>query len=303
MTKTKFILSGLMIFFIVLATASFIFPFYRADISGLLGDTRVDGSLIATGIGFLFGLQAITTGYFETKFNASNPLYVRPNTLYLVVGILVIILLALAILLICLKRKDSVLYHILNLGVGISGVVLMFITIFSLNISNTGLLGELEGYETLLQTEGLSYGSILLAVCLGFYGFIGIAITVISFVTYRVMMNNSRRRTYAGPLIEQEKKPALGYGASKLLENKFMGKLIGFFKKDDENEETPMIEEQNNEETPTQEVKEEPHKEKTLQEKLADIERMRANGQISDEDYKKYRQAIVDKHYNSKYKN
>ena len=67
MTKTKYVLTGLMIFFGILFLGGFFLPFYSANIVGSLGSQSVNGSLTASGIGFILGLSAIKTGYFETK--------------------------------------------------------------------------------------------------------------------------------------------------------------------------------------------------------------------------------------------
>lgn len=297
MTKTKYVLTGLMIFFGILFLGGFFLPFYSANIVGSLGSQNVNGSLSASGIGFIFGLSAIKTGYFVEK-----NIFVQQNILFMVIGILAIALLVLAIISICLKHKDSVMYHFLNLAAGIIGIVSMFLLIFSLKISNISLKGELVGYESLIQNEGLAYGALISIVGSGIYGVLALVLTFLSFFGYRIAAKLSKRKGYAGPLIEEEKKLKLGFNGSKLLENKYVGKLLGFFKKEDK-EEVPSLE--NNEEVKEDDLKEEevkPNKEKSLQEKLADLEKLHNNHQISDAEYKKFRQALVEKHYADKNK-
>lgn len=299
MTKTKYVLTGLMIFFGILFLGGFFLPFYSANIVGSLGSQSVNGSLTASGIGFILGLSAIKTGYFETK-----NIFVQQNILFMVIGILAVILLVLAIVSIALKHKDSVMYHFLNLIAGIIGVTSMFLLIFSLQISNISLRGELVGYEHLIQSEGLAYGSLISIFGSGIYGLLALVLTFISFFGYRIARKFNKRKGYAGPLIEEEKKLKLGFNGSKLLENKYIGKFIGFFKKEDK-EEVPSLEEKN-EETNTEEIKKEEEnkttKEKSLQEKLADLDKLHNNHQISDAEYKKFRQALVEKHYADKNK-
>ncbi len=297
MTKTKYVLTGLMIFFGILFLGGFFLPFYSANIVGSLGSQNVNGSLSASGIGFIFGLSAIKTGYFVEK-----NIFVQQSILFMVIGILAIALLVLAIISICLKHKDSVMYHFLNLAAGIIGIVSMFLLIFSLKISNISLKGELVGYESLIQNEGLAYGALISIVGSGIYGVLALVLTFLSFFGYRIAAKLNKRKGYAGPLIEEEKKLKLGFNGSKLLENKYVGKLLGFFKKEDK-EEVPSLE--NNEEVKEDDIKEEevkPNKEKSLQEKLADLEKLHNNHQISDAEYKKFRQALVEKHYADKNK-
>lgn len=292
MTKTKYVLTGLMIFFGILFLGGFFLPFYSANIVGSLGSHNVAGSLTASGIGFIFGLSAIKTGYFVNK-----NIFVQQNILFMISGVLALILLVLAIVSICLKHKDSVIYHFLNLVAGIIGVVSMFLLIFSLKISNISLKGELVGYESLIQNEGLAYGALISIVGSGIYGVLALVLAFLSFFGYRIAAKLNKRKGYAGPLIEEEKKLKLGFNGSKLLENKYVGKLLGFLKKEDK-EEVPSLE--NNEETKIDDIKEEeakPNKEKSLQEKLADLEKLHNNHQISDAEYKKFRQALVEKHY------
>lgn len=292
MTKTKYVLTGLMIFFGILFLGGFFLPFYSANIVGSLGSHNVTGSLTASGIGFIFGLSAIKTGYFVNK-----NIFVQQNILFMISGVLALILLVLAIVSICLKHKDSVIYHFLNLVAGIIGVVSMFLLIFSLKISNISLKGELVGYESLIQNEGLAYGALISIVGSGIYGVLALVLTFLSFFGYRIAAKLNKRKGYSGPLIEEEKKLKLGFNGSKLLENKYVGKLLGFLKKEDK-EEVPSLE--NNEETKIDDIKEEeakPNKEKSLQEKLADLEKLHNNHQISDAEYKKFRQALVEKHY------
>lgn len=308
MTKTKYVLNGLMIFFGILFLVGFLLPFYRADISGSLGNTLVNGSLSASGIAFLFGLPSINSGYFLDKFDSSNPLYVRPQILFLIIAILGVILLILSIISISLKEKSSVSYHLINLTSGIVGITSMFLLIFSLKISNISLANspEFEGYESFVQAEGLSYGAIISIFGFALYGLLALVLTSLSFFGYQIARKLAKKKGYAGPLIEEEKKDALPYHASKLLENKFMGKLLGFFKKDDE--EGFTSEDESNNLNENNDIKEEintsnnKNREKSLSEKLADLEKLHNAHQISDADYKKFRKGIIDKHYSDKNK-
>lgn len=286
----KYILGGIILLLLIGAGIGFLLPFYTANFNGYYGDYQLIGTVSITGIAMVFGLSASVSGEFVNKTYTTIP---QIPTILIFVLLCAAFLLALIAL--CFKNKDSFPYAFLNAGVGILSLFATLFTFLNHLITGISLSSETPGF----RSESLGYGAIISGFS---FGIIAILEVILVFVTMFVL---SHQHHEAGDFVDP----------SGELEYKYASKdhYVGY--NDPAKDRRYQIEEQKVEEVkkPSSHLhssidifaSEEPVKKESVdpfknadpslsfQEKLDTLKKMHQNGQLSDDDYTKFRDRLI----------
>ena len=129
--------------------ASFVFPFYRANLGGTYGSVNVEGTIAISGISFLFGLGTSGTGYYE---NVNIPVKQNFGILPLT-GVLCGALL-LALILLMIRRKGSYFYFFFSCLFIACGIAIAVLAFFNKDLCRITLNSPLYP-EFISETYGL----------------------------------------------------------------------------------------------------------------------------------------------------
>ncbi len=332
----KYVISSLMIVAALLALGGLVAPFYTSYISQVYGDTLVQGSIIITGLGFALGLDAIGTDYFHNQVIRVIP----QTLITIILIFLVILLVASIVSTAVRKKNSifySLFNGVIGITSLVIGV-LTALSNSIMNITLDGNIGLEEGgiLEGGLVSEGIGFGAIITAIISLVLAALALTLAAICFYDYKNQDDGLRTYPhYAGSLdyteepllIEEEKEPRrLFFNKKEKVveteeENKESEKGVSVTSDDhfhtntqtldvDEVKSTDDVKEDTLNESlvneSDQEVKDEietpqvEKRKKTLEEKLADLTKLHQQRKITDAEYKKYKDAVIEEHFASR---
>jgi len=327
--KKKYAISIIMILSGIISILGFLLPFYRVDISQKLGSTDVNGTIIISGLSFIIGGNTQNSGYFIDRVYT-----VIPQLIYMILIAIILVITILSFISLFIKRKDGVLFLILDIFIGLSSIATFVVLVKSLEFADISI-SNIAGIKdrNAISSEGLAYGAFISSFFILLAGLLSLFLAIISFVDYRMRLRIDNGETESYSSLEDYGDKKLEYHETKAIEHK-APRFLTFKKKEKKEEEKEEVEIETKEEgkekgTSNKNVsiyereslkddnkygvktktgvfdtdyKKEINTEKVLssekskEERIKDLDKLLEEHMISKDDYEKYKEAILKKY-------